>query len=210
MHPIVVSTKNKIFICTDDPNCKFQTCDPASLLRHRKRLHDYTTSRCKTRSLNSSHISPATLPSSSSIPSPCFLPFRESEATPSSESSLSLSHMDSSLPSHCQESLLFPGSPPPWDSLGFSSLAAEPQSTLDGSHGWFGPANPSHLATIPGYYHQDNFSAEFQSWQDSLLTETFTTFTGTNATHAPMPGPSPTSSPPTYSPLDLAFPGFPL
>ncbi|KAF8811193.1 hypothetical protein BYT27DRAFT_7252914 [Phlegmacium glaucopus] len=27
--------------CKDDPDCEFQTCDPASLLRHRKREHGY-------------------------------------------------------------------------------------------------------------------------------------------------------------------------
>lgn len=38
---IIVSTRDRSFLCTDDPDCKFRTCDPASLLRHRKRLHNY-------------------------------------------------------------------------------------------------------------------------------------------------------------------------
>ena len=38
MHP---STGDQPFLCSDDPNCNFQSCDPASLLRHRKRLHNY-------------------------------------------------------------------------------------------------------------------------------------------------------------------------
>ena len=41
MHPFVVSTREKSHICTDDPNldCKFRTCDPVSLHRHRKNFH---------------------------------------------------------------------------------------------------------------------------------------------------------------------------
>jgi hypothetical protein len=38
----LLSTQDKPFICRDDPKCKFQSCDPAALLRHRKRLHGYT------------------------------------------------------------------------------------------------------------------------------------------------------------------------
>ncbi|KDR70180.1 hypothetical protein GALMADRAFT_255029 [Galerina marginata CBS 339.88] len=34
-------TKEKIFPCNDDIDCSFSTCDSASLLRHRKKLHGY-------------------------------------------------------------------------------------------------------------------------------------------------------------------------
>ncbi|KAF8154784.1 hypothetical protein B0H34DRAFT_618741, partial [Crassisporium funariophilum] len=34
-------TKEKPFSCPDE-ECEFATCDPASLLRHRKRHHGYT------------------------------------------------------------------------------------------------------------------------------------------------------------------------
>ena len=37
----IISTKEKSQICTDDLQCDFCTCDPASLLRHRKRKHGY-------------------------------------------------------------------------------------------------------------------------------------------------------------------------
>ena len=39
--PIIISTRDRSFLCTDDPTCNFQTCDPASLFRHRKRLDGY-------------------------------------------------------------------------------------------------------------------------------------------------------------------------
>ena len=145
MHPIVVSTQSKKFRCTDDPlTCIFKTCDPASLLRHRKRYHGYTTSRCKFDSESGNSSALPSEPSSSILPS-------------GETSSSSLMPPQPPSPNLCQESLLFPASPP----LDIEFWAAEP----NWSHGWI---QPSH----PGYQHE---------FQNSQLGFTGTTsFTGVN------------------------------
>ena len=147
MHTVVVSTQEKPFICSDDPGyCIFRTGDPASLLRHRKRLHNYiprSSNSCKTGNL---------------IP-PQYFPSGESETvtisvtSPRAETHALMSYTDSSP--HHQEGLPFSSSPLPfdyiWDNdmsflyeLGFfNSSAADSESgpsiMMNGPYGWFGP-----------------------------------------------------------------------
>ena len=101
------STQDRSFLCTDDPGCNFQTCDPASLLRHRKRLHGY-------------------------IPRPSN--GRKTAKVPTQRECESVSSMDSPLPQ--QDSLLFPDSSSPcsynyaWDTSLLPELdffSAEPE-----------------------------------------------------------------------------------
>ena len=42
--PHLLSKEERIHVCDDDPECKLDSCDPASLLRHRKRFHEYSPS----------------------------------------------------------------------------------------------------------------------------------------------------------------------
>ena len=91
MHPIVVSTKEKPFVCKDDSSCHFRTCDPASLLRHRKNLHQYIP-RTRRKTVNSFTAPTAPTMDSSGSPSTTiyspphfppshFSPFGESSTT---------------------------------------------------------------------------------------------------------------------------------
>lgn len=133
MHPIVVSTGDKSIDCTDEPGCEFVTCDPSSLLKHRKRLHGYITPRARHKNSSAPTISPAPSESSSSsgIHSPLAPP---SEMTPSLSDLDILSLYESAfIPSmdFFNPPLLFPGSPsqPPynyecqWDDSTMSRLA---------------------------------------------------------------------------------------
>ena len=56
---------DKKFRCEDDPHCSFQCCDPASLLRHRKRFHDYIPT---SRNYHKSNSPPSTRPQLSMEP----------------------------------------------------------------------------------------------------------------------------------------------
>ena len=62
MHPIV-STNDKSCTCRD---CEFEACDPASLLRHRKKFHGYIPRSGKSKS---THPPIEDTPSSSSLAS---------------------------------------------------------------------------------------------------------------------------------------------
>ena len=128
---MIISTRDRSFLCTDDPTCNFQTCDPASLLRHRKRLHGYIsrlsngskiakaskapTHRGREASMDSS--SSASVESTSTLSSHFSLSScGEGESTSSRHETLasnesSVSSVDS-LPPH-QDSLLFSDSSSP-------------------------------------------------------------------------------------------------
>ena len=107
----VVSTQDKRHICTDDPDrCKFETAHPASLLRHRKRLHKYKTgshtkSPTAPTASSSSGVTPFSVESSfksfsSASPLPSLL--STSTSSPSylfpETTSSSLNNLDSVLP----------------------------------------------------------------------------------------------------------------
>ena len=137
MHPIVVSTDTRPYICKDDPECIFDTCDPASLLRHRKRFHNYKSSRHKPGDSSASQVLGSPLPSgrtstsSIEVPMPNFFPVVGTS-----------SHLPPMQPSlHYQEGPSFSGNPPPWDGIGF--WAAEPQMNESYGCQWFGPADPT-------------------------------------------------------------------
>lgn len=196
MHPITVSTE-EFLICPDDPlKCDFECPDSSSLIRHRKRIHGYVPRR-RRKSRKSKPSDPASLPPvvpepSSSLlsPSPDFHPIRVGET------SSSFPPMPPSL--HYQENL-FPGSPPPRDGYGRGFGAAEPQ--MNGSHGLFGPADPTPSPGQPFYQAHNNYTAEFQDSQYSQLSQAPTSYT-----NGSMPVPI---LPTYYSPLDQGHQAFP-
>ena len=110
MHLIVVSTHDRSHICTDDRNCDFRTCDPASLLRHRKCLHGYIPRAKSGKSKPSTAVSHHASESSSSG-NPFSKPFSPPATTlplpstsspsyffPSSSSSHSFNNSESQIP----------------------------------------------------------------------------------------------------------------
>jgi len=118
---ISVSSKDKLFLCKDDPACKFQTYDPASLTRHRKRFHNYIPKASSSRKAEKPYKAPACRGRKASISS-------------SSSSVASINSSTSSI--HPRESLLFSDSPQcsyqyAWDKSPLPEsdfLAAEPET----------------------------------------------------------------------------------
>ena len=176
-HSIVVSTQNKNSICTDDQACTYKSCDPALLLRHRKRLHNYvSTSRCKTRTSlaaesasSSQALNPAPLrsePESSIIPLlPNILPFGETSSLPPMQLSLQ----------YYQKSLLSLDSPPPWDGVGFYQWVAASDLQMNRSHNWFGPlaADPTQThGPSNGYQNHENYAADLDFRSSSSFANT--------------------------------------
>ena len=148
MHPIV-SMRDKSFICTDDPDCQFQTCDPASLLRHRKRWHSYMPRLSNDHKIGESSSSPQVIPPTTLLSPPSTLPGLPPYFFPETTSYLPEILNEFTSIDSFNSPLLFPGSPPPcnyaWDSnmshlseIGFFNfLTAEPdteQSTTSGQH----------------------------------------------------------------------------
>ena len=184
IHPIVVSTDTRPYICKDDPQCRYDTNDPALLLRHRKKQHNYQPSRRKPGNSSASQALSPPLPSSGTstsgveVPMPNFFPVAGTS-----------SHLPPMQPSlHYQEGPSFSGNPPPWDGIGF--WAAEPQ--MNGSYGcqWSGPADPT--PTMHG--NESDMQINYRDateFQDSRINH------GSTSSY---------TLPSYYSPPDVAFP----